>query len=218
MTEVVRGINWTLWIALAGFLLGLYNTFAEPWFNRVQFACDVKSVVTGESVAEGNESVIMLLTLTVANKGKELLVPEVFECALRNGKTWMSLEKQLIPGQAAFLSSTHEIKLADPLSNDLQRFSGVIGPGNPLRGSLLFATRDVTLSALRELLRHSKRSIRLTCADIYGRKHVYFPLIDLSSNNGKVYPKHGVEFSNKTTSTLAAGQANRLMNDSEEGM
>jgi len=195
----MKSINWTLVIALGGLILGIYNTFVKPWMDKPTFFCSINNIITGEQTDENNKSVSMLfLALTLANEGNKLFSPQVFDCYIKNNNKWVQLDRKLIPKEAIFGSNKQEIKINEPYKKDLQRFSGGIEYGRPLNGYLMCTTNKLDVIAMRRTLLNAAKGVKLSCEDIYGKKHTFFPKIQLTEiEKETVYPKHGINIKPK---------------------
>lgn len=186
------------WIALLSLLVALIGgvpgiiAVVDHLRKRPIFRFTLVNVITGRDAAK--DQTIVLLTGTATNEGNKPLTPALFELRVRSHRAWLTFDKALIPEGARFSSDTQSITVADPSKHDLQRLSASISPETPLYGHLLFVSSAVSLDALRS---QESPDWRLTCVDVFDRRHEARLQLPKDDGRGLVFPKHGVTVSPK---------------------
>jgi hypothetical protein len=169
--------------------------------NRPIFAFSLSNIISGEideqlDRAAKNRSTMLVLSGTASNKGNSVLSPACFELECRIKRSWVKLDKTLIPDNAQFLSQIQNIHVDAPAKRDLQRFNGAITTGLPLNGHLMFVSREISLEQLREI---PKLRMRLICRDIFDKSHKALLEVDNRQiDTDTTYPKHGLRITPKT--------------------
>lgn len=182
------------WLALASLAVALIGgvpgitAILEYVRRRARFGAEIAGYVSGNVRRDdGVELTMLLLTMTVWNKGDRPLTPASFQLSLRMGKKWIAMEPWLMSRNAVYESDVQEIRVAE---RDLQRFTGSVTPATPVHGHAMFVTDKVTLAQVREA---HQLDVRLVCRDVFGRDHRLFLPLPRDPIKGPLeYPKHGL--------------------------
>ncbi len=166
------------------------------------FRLSAKLVVGSENLILGeiqffpdpNNYTVIFFSLTITNEGEKNLTPAVFELAIKKGCRWIKLKRSLIPEGAQFLGQEQKIEVREPWKQDLQRYSGTIAYGIPVRGFLFSVTTELTRDELRLMLMLMQPvKFRIVCIDVFNREHkATFVHRGGQVEKSTVYPKHGV--------------------------
>jgi hypothetical protein len=185
--------NWlsllSLAVALFGGVPGIVAVL--EYFRRgPEFGVTIPNFITGERVADAKRRTMMLLTLTVWNRGETPITPATFDLDAKVKGRWLRFDRCLIPENAKFEGKGQEILAHAGPSSDLQRFKGSITRDKPAYGHLMFDTGRVSRTCLRDI---GSIPIRVICNDASGREHRF----QLTLRGEKVtvameYPQHGL--------------------------
>lgn len=179
----------SLIIALFGGVPGFLH-FLDFLKQRPKLDGELISVISG--LYDGIPFVFMAVTLV--NKGKTPIFPAWFDLEAKSKGTWIKFERVEIPTDLQFPSQNQIILVEPEKILDLQKYEGPISIDNPLRGHLMFISRDLNL----EELRLKKKSLfKLICIDNFKRrftvKLIFAPKVDQDI----YHPKHGIMFKKK---------------------
>lgn len=187
--------NWlviiSLLVALIGGVPGIIAVINQRR-NRPIFRFALENLITGTMPHEPSHDgqTMVLLTGTASNEGNSVLTPAVFELNCKVDGKWIKFEKTLILEDAQFQSDTQDIQFESVSQDDLQKFSGTITTGMPLRGHLMFVSRAVPLERIQN---NQNLELKLTCRDIFGKEHITPIKQDRNAiKSGTTHPKHGL--------------------------
>ena len=139
------------------------------------------------------EYTVVFIALTVSNEGEKNLSPAVFDLAIKKERSWIQLERRLIPKNIQFHSQKQTIEIREPWKKDLQRYSGAISHGIPLSGFLFFVTDKLSRDELQSM---GSINFRCDCVDIFDKRHrVTFLHKGDPIDKNTVYPKHDLSVS-----------------------
>lgn len=165
------------WFAAFSFLLAAIG--GVPGFlgildrrkNKALFHFALAAMFSGTRSGDGRT--VVILTGTVSNDGKSPLAPAFFglECKIGRGG-WVTFDKELIPTNLR-LEPGFEITSTRPLpETDIGRFSGSIAEGQPIHGQIAFSSNVMSANEFQAASRERKLKMRMTCTDVFNRRHV----------------------------------------------
>ena len=196
----MRFLDWvaifSLGVALVGGVPGVLAAI-DRRRNRPIFRFTLVNCITGNWRPNARTNGTMIfLTGTAGNEGNRSLIPAVFEFRVKSRRAWIKFQKQLIPENLQFPSDIQNISVVEPWKTDLQKFEGSISAEKPANGHLMFLSHDISPETLTS---SGHPDWRLTCVDVFGRRHETPLDIDLKAGGPDlVYPKHGVTITSKT--------------------
>ena len=132
---------------------------------------------------------LVFLAGTVTNAGNKPLVPNTYDLEIKINKKWIKLKKAIIPVGSTFSSDVQTINIPDVDKKDLLKIKQSVTSSSPLYGCLMFITNEISL----EELKNSEYVLRLTCFDIFNKKHeTEFPKPKGELAQPTVFPKHDI--------------------------
>lgn len=181
----------SLAVALIGGIPGVLAVL-DHLRRAPEFGVTLVNIVVGIEKRGERETAMLLVTLTAWNKGERPVTPASFDMELRGGRRWLRLQPALIPADIDLKSDEQTIEI-EP--RDLQLFTGSIAPERPVSGHLKFNTDAFRYGELRN---SGELAGRLTCNDIFGRKHhANFTFKKRAIDQSAVYPRHGITIAPK---------------------
>ena len=185
--------NWlallSLVVALIGGVPGIIAVL-EHMRRGPEFGVTVPNFVTGEQLADGTRRTMILLTLTIWNRGETPIAPAVFDLDVKMKGRWIRFDRSLIPDEAKFQGERQQILAPISPASDLQRFKGSITREQPAYGYLMFVTDRIARDQLQQV---GRIPIRVTCKAASDRNH-RFQLILRGQrvDSDTEYPQHGL--------------------------
>ena len=133
---------------------------------------------------------MILLTITVWNRGETPIAPAMFDLDVRVRRRWIRFDRCLIPEEAEFQGKQQQILPSVTPASDLQRFKDSVTREKPAYGYLMFVTDRVARAQLQEM---GHFGVRITCKDASGRDHLYTLVLHGEKLNvATEYPQHGL--------------------------
>ena len=185
--------NWlallSLGVALIGGVPGIIAVL-EHMRRGPEFGVTIPNYVTGEQVYNGTRRTMILLTMTIWNRGETPIAPGVFDLDVKVKGQWNRFDRCLIPEKAQFYGERQEILGPISPASDLQRFKGSITREQPAYGYLMFVTDRI---ARAELQQAGEIPVRITCKDASDREHRFeLVLRGQRLEADTEYPQHGL--------------------------
>jgi hypothetical protein len=192
--------NWlsllSLAVALIGGVPGIIAVL-EHMRRGPDFGVTVPNFITGEQLADGMRRAMVLLTMTIWNRGEAPIAPAVFDLDVKVKRRWVCFDRCLIPENAQFQGEQQQILAPVAPASDLQRFNRSITWEKPAYGYLMFVTDRVTRAELQEM---GRIQIRITCKDASDREHRFqLVLRGEKLNVATEYPQHGLVIKPRAT-------------------
>lgn len=192
--------NWlalfSLAVALIGGVPGII-TVLEHMRRGPEFGVTVPNFITGEQLANGTRRTMILLAMTVWNRGETPIAPSVFDLDVKVKGRWIRFDRSLIPNEAKFQGERQQILGAISPASDLQRFKGSITREQPAYGYLMFVTDRVRRAQLQEVQRIP---VRIICKDASERQHRFAVVLRGQKLDADTeYPQHGLVIKAKGT-------------------
>lgn len=179
----------SLIIALFGGVPGFLH-FLDFLKKRPKLDGELISVISG--LYDGVPCVFMALTLV--NKGKTPIFPAWFDLEAKSKSSWIKFERVSIPAGLQFQSENQVILVEPEKILDLQKYEGSISIDNPLRGHLMFVSKDLILEELKST---KKFLFKLICVDNLKRRFVVKLILAPKGGQDIYHPKHGIMFKKK---------------------
>jgi hypothetical protein len=185
--------NWltllSLAVALIGGVPGIIAVL-EHMRRGPAFGVTVPNFVTGEQLADGTRRTMILLTLTIWNRGETPIAPGVFDLDVKIKRRWIRFDRFLIPDEATFQGERQQIVAPISPASDLQRFKGSVTREQPAYGYLMFVTDRVARNQLQQV---GHIPIRITCKDASDRNHRFKLILRGERVDADTeYPQHGL--------------------------
>ena len=150
---------------------------------------------------QGKSLVGLILHISIGNKGKDALVPLVFQLECKISGKWVSFEASSIPEGFTITGPGWQHKYTNVAKNDIQKRQQSITRESPINGHLSFASRSVSFDELNRV--HLQMPLRLKCVDLFGKTYKFILNNDMkptNHENSNILPLKGVDV--KTPSNL----------------
>ncbi|HEY4506806.1 MAG TPA: hypothetical protein VJH71_01410 [Candidatus Paceibacterota bacterium] len=181
----------TLIIALFGGLPGIIQLI-NFIFNKINFKFILEGINTG--TRKPDNQTMVLITGTVINNSETPLIPNSFDLKVKSKifgpvYKWTSLQRTIIPDNPIFESNEQTISYTDINNKDLQKSDKRIDRSNPLRGHMMFFTKDFT----PDFFRGNPVDLKIICNDVNGKKYkIKLKCVIKEVGSNIHYPKHGI--------------------------
>lgn len=172
----------------------------SEWKSRPKLSAYLHHLmlIRGNDVWEGSLTGL-ILHVAIGNKGKEPLVPLVFQLECKIDGKWIPFESSSIPEGFTVSGPEWQYRYTDVAKNDIQKRQASITRDAPNYGFFAFVSRQVDFDKLNNIFR--EMPIKLKCIDLFGRKYELVFNNDLKTVNAhsSLPPGRGVEMSASTT-------------------
>ena len=197
------------WLALVSLIVALIGgvpgivTVIQEWRSRPKLAAYLHHLIPLNTTNVLGESFTgLILHIAIGNKGKEPLVPLVFqlECKIRG--TWFSFQTASIPEGFKVSGPDVQYSYTNVEENDIQKRQKSITRESPVNGYLFFVSKEINFDDLQTVF--MRMPIKLKCRDLFGQVYEFILNDDLV-NTAQLSPihfsKNGVKVSKSAVST-----------------
>lgn len=189
--------NWlaliSLIVALVGGVPGLILVFNE-WKARPKLAAYLYHLIPIQvSDVHGRTLVGLVLHVAIANRGKEPLLPLVFQLECKISKKWVPFEAGSIPEGFKIDGIGWQYEYTNVAENDIQKQKKPISRESVLSGFIAFVSKEISFDELNAV--YMQMPIKIKCIDIFDQAHELVLKNDLMPNSYKhtgIPPGEGV--------------------------
>ena len=181
--------NWLALLSLAIALCGGLPGYLALKRRRANPALTIVATIPFTRTIEslGRSDMMLLLVVTIANKGDDPLSPASFHLVAETNLEPIVFSKE--PFSAELRDRIAQCAAFDPI-NDLLNFAGVVTRANPVRGQLLFSTPLLSVEHFRNV---THRDMSLICEDVFGVQHRMAFNRTETADGVWQFPQHGVK-------------------------
>jgi hypothetical protein len=187
------------WVILGGLALtgaAVAIPIAQMIQGRKRFRFAVVNLFDGTSGPRG--PLVVILSGEVLNTGKAPLVPTTFDLEANIRGNIYQFDRILIPPDLQFGPGDF---LQGPIAqDDLARYKGSFMEGQPVRGHLMFGSRELTIDQFRAARDNKTLRLTLSCTDaerVVRRADLDLPLKRLKEGEGVHFPKQDFNIRSK---------------------